>query len=152
MPEILHVGPSLAPVAILIPAYNAATYLAQAIESVLRQTHRDFDLLILDDASTDNTQEVARRYLADPRVSYLRNERHQIVWRANRIFTDQSAFVRADRIEVPQRRDAPGGIRDFQIAQNHVALAIAAKVNEGIRDKHAHGVQHVGVMLAVSNN
>ena len=76
MPEILHVGPSLAPVAILIPAYNAATYLAQAIESVLRQTHRDFDLLILDDASTDNTQEVARRYLADPRVSYLRNERN----------------------------------------------------------------------------
>jgi glycosyltransferase involved in cell wall biosynthesis len=55
--------------------YNGAAYLAEAMDSLLAQTHADFRLLLLDDASSDATEEMCRRYEArDRRVHY---ERHQ---------------------------------------------------------------------------
>ncbi|MEB3178365.1 MAG: glycosyltransferase family A protein [Nostocaceae cyanobacterium] len=51
-----------ATVTIIMPAYNAAPYLAESIESVLAQTFQDFELLIIDDGSQDNTAEIARQY------------------------------------------------------------------------------------------
>src|SRR5262245_36702982 len=57
-------------VSVITPAYNAASYLPETIASVLAQTHRDFELLIIDDGSTDDTLEVARRFAAaDARIS-----------------------------------------------------------------------------------
>ncbi|MGH2351068.1 MAG: glycosyltransferase family 2 protein [Chloroflexota bacterium] len=57
-----------------IPAYNRSVYLRQAIESVLAQTYRDFELLVVDDCSTDDTAAVATTAAAhDPRVRYVRN-------------------------------------------------------------------------------
>lgn len=49
-------------VSIVIPAYNHARYLGQAIESVLGQSHPDVELIVLDDGSTDNTRDVLRQY------------------------------------------------------------------------------------------
>lgn len=49
-------------VSIVMPAYNAFQYLHEAIESVLAQTFNDFELLIIDDGSTDSTAEVAHHY------------------------------------------------------------------------------------------
>lgn len=54
--------------------YNRAHFIKQAIDSVLSQTFTDFELLILDDASTDNTKEVILPYLTDPRIRYITNE------------------------------------------------------------------------------
>src|SRR5436190_20375247 len=45
---------------VLLPAYNTAAYLAEAVRSVLAQTFRDFELLVIDDGSTDDTLAVAR--------------------------------------------------------------------------------------------
>lgn len=61
-------------VSVFIPAYNAAPYIGHAIQSVLGQTHRDLELLVLDDASTDATAEAVRPHLADKRVRYIRND------------------------------------------------------------------------------
>jgi len=49
-------------VTVVVPAYNAAQYLSETIESVLAQTFNDFELLIIDDGSTDNTAEIAHQY------------------------------------------------------------------------------------------
>lgn len=57
----------MAKVTVLMPTYNVAPYVKEAIESVLRQTYRDFELLVIDDCSTDNTVEVVRS-IDDPRI------------------------------------------------------------------------------------
>jgi glycosyltransferase involved in cell wall biosynthesis len=49
-------------VSVIIPTYNCAHYLEQAIESAMNQTYRDVEIIVLDDGSTDNTSEVVRKY------------------------------------------------------------------------------------------
>jgi len=56
-------------VSILTPAYNSAAYIAETVESALKQTCADFELLIVDDGSADETLDIARAFAeADPRV------------------------------------------------------------------------------------
>src|SRR5689334_6460086 len=60
-------------VSVVMPAYNAEPFLATAVESVLRQSHRDLELLIVDDGSSDGTVALAQRFAGrDPRVRLLR--------------------------------------------------------------------------------
>jgi hypothetical protein len=61
-------------VSVIIPNYNHAPYLKQRIDSVLTQTFQDIEVIILDDASTDNSHEVIQGYLADSRVSFHPNK------------------------------------------------------------------------------
>lgn len=55
---------------IIIPTFNRASFLTKAIESVLTQTYTDWELIIVDDGSTDNTKDVVLRY-KDPRIRYI---------------------------------------------------------------------------------
>jgi glycosyltransferase involved in cell wall biosynthesis len=55
-------------ISIVLPNYNYARYLDERIQSLLAQTYKDFELIILDDASTDNSLEVIEKYTADSRV------------------------------------------------------------------------------------
>lgn len=65
----------MAKVTVLMPTYNVAPYVKEAVESVLRQTYSDFELLIMDDCSTDNTVEVVRS-ITDTRLRIEQNERN----------------------------------------------------------------------------
>ena len=62
-------------ISVVILTYNAANYLAASIGSALAQTFTDFELLILDNASTDETPQVVAQF-NDPRIQYHRNERN----------------------------------------------------------------------------
>jgi len=62
-------------VSVCIPTYQGAAFLRQAIDSVLGQSLQDFELLVIDDASTDGTDALLRQY-SDPRLRYLRNPRN----------------------------------------------------------------------------
>jgi glycosyltransferase involved in cell wall biosynthesis len=62
-------------VSVLMPAYNREQYIAEAIESVLSSSHTSFELIIVDDCSTDKTVEIAKRYAAaDSRIKVYLNE------------------------------------------------------------------------------
>ncbi len=64
-------------VSVLIPTFNYARYLPEAVESVLQQDFRDFELLIADDASTDGSAEILRRYAAkDGRIRFKIHSRN----------------------------------------------------------------------------
>lgn len=58
-------------VSVIIPNYNHARYLDERLDSILSQTFQDFEIIILDDKSTDNSVEVINKYKADPHVSHI---------------------------------------------------------------------------------
>lgn len=60
-------------VSVLIPTYNSAPFLDEAIQSVLNQTFTNFELIIVDNKSTDNSHEVISKYLGDKRIAYYQN-------------------------------------------------------------------------------
>jgi len=59
---------------VVIPVYNYGQFVGKAIESVLNQSMQDFELIIVNDASTDNSHDVIQTYLGDKRITYLQNE------------------------------------------------------------------------------
>lgn len=96
-------------VSVLMPAYNAAPYIAEAIESIIAQSYQDWELLVCDDGSSDQTPMIVERY-KDPRIKLLRNERNIGYLRTcNRLFIiakgdfvtfqDADDFCTPDRIE-----------------------------------------------------
>jgi glycosyltransferase involved in cell wall biosynthesis len=63
-------------VSVIIPTYNRAHLLGRAIRSVLAQTYHDYELIVVDDGSTDNTQEIVRDF-SDDRIKYIRHDKNK---------------------------------------------------------------------------
>jgi glycosyltransferase involved in cell wall biosynthesis len=61
---------------IILPTYNRAAFIGKAIDSVLTQTFKDFELIMIDDGSTDNTKEVVSKY-SDERIAYYYQENQE---------------------------------------------------------------------------
>lgn len=62
-------------ISVIMPVYNTAPFLKEAIESVLNQTEQDFEFIIINDASTDNSIEVIEQF-TDPRIRLIHNEKN----------------------------------------------------------------------------
>ena len=61
-------------VSVVVPCYNQARFLGDAIQSVLSQGYTDFEIIVVDDGSKDGTEEVASGYARKPRVRFIRQE------------------------------------------------------------------------------
>ena len=62
-------------ISIIVPCYNQAQYLDECLQSVLDQTYQNWECIIVNDGSTDNTEEIALQWTAkDPRFTYLKKE------------------------------------------------------------------------------
>lgn len=71
-------------VSVCIPVYNGSEYIAESIESILAQTYKDFHIIVCDNCSTDNTEEIVRSF-SDSRITYARNDKNLgLVGNANR--------------------------------------------------------------------
>jgi glycosyltransferase involved in cell wall biosynthesis len=62
-------------VSVCMPVYNGADYISDSIQSILDQTHKNFNLIVCDNCSTDNTEELVRSF-QDPRITYVQNNRN----------------------------------------------------------------------------
>lgn len=63
-------------VSIIMPSWNTAKFIAESIQCVIDQTYQDWELLIVDDCSTDDTDDVIAPFLRDPRIKLFHNEKN----------------------------------------------------------------------------
>lgn len=104
-------------VSVVIPSHNCGHVIGRAIDSVLAQTYRDFEIIVVDDASTDGTERVVRRH--GERVGYLRREANSGAAAARndgiRASTGELiAFLDADDVYLPRRLEAAVTALDCQ--------------------------------------
>lgn len=95
-------------VSVIIPAYNAESYLAITLESVLNQTFSNFEILIIDDGSTDKTTHIALKYsLLDDRIRLIKQDNHGVATSRNVGIKyakgEYLAFLDADDIWLPHK-------------------------------------------------
>lgn len=96
-------------VSVIMPVYNAGAYLAEAIDSIRNQTVTDWEFLIVDDGSTDNTWKILTRYAkSDKRIRLYRNPKNRgIVWCLNFLIPKTRgkyvARMDGDDISLPRR-------------------------------------------------
>ena len=110
-------------VSVLMPAYNAERHIGAAIDSILQQKYGDFELIVVDDGSSDGTAEIVRAYV-DPRLRYYRNPSNlRLAASLNRGLDlaqgDYIARMDADDIALPERL---GRQVEYMDAHRDVAL------------------------------
>ncbi|MBN1972658.1 MAG: glycosyltransferase [Sedimentisphaerales bacterium] len=64
-------------ISVIMPVYNCQRFIADSIESILGQTLKDFEFVIVNDGSTDNTEDIIKSYLTDSRIRYYKFQCHQ---------------------------------------------------------------------------
>jgi glycosyltransferase involved in cell wall biosynthesis len=101
-------------VSVIIPAYNQAQYLGETIQSVLDQTYQDIEIIVVDDASTDDTSEVVRQF-QDPRLKYIVHTKNRMLAAA------RNTGIRASSGEVIGCLDADDLFHPQKI-EKHVAF------------------------------
>lgn len=95
-------------ISVVIPAFNSARYIAETLESILNQTYQGFEIIVVDDGSTDNTVEIVQRYAnRDPRICLIQNEHGGVTKARNTGIAfaryDWIAPVDSDDVLLPQR-------------------------------------------------
>lgn len=94
-------------VSVIMPSYNTANFIEESINSVLNQTHQNFELIIVDDCSTDNTDEVVAQ-IKDERIRYIKNEKNSgAAVSRNRALREAKgkwiAFLDSDDVWLPEK-------------------------------------------------
>jgi len=98
-------------VSIIMPAYNAEKYIAASIESVLAQTYSNWELIVVDDGSGDNTAAIVRKFVArDPRIKYIFQENGRLGKARNTGISNSTgpliAFLDSDDLWLPAKLEA----------------------------------------------
>ncbi|MFZ3210274.1 MAG: glycosyltransferase family A protein [Terriglobales bacterium] len=152
MPPLFTIG---------MPVYNAMPYLAEALESVLRQTYPHFELLIINDGSRDESLEYLRS-LQDPRIRIVSQENRGLTATLNRLLEEARApwLVRldADDVASPERLALVAGALERHPAAGmfysrarhcgHVGALAAARSTEGT-PKELRRLTRAGYLLSI---
>lgn len=146
-------------ISVVMPVYNASQYLAEAIESIVSQTFTDWELIIIDDGSTDDSKLIIKRYAqSDKRIRYYKNEQNMGVIRTlnkgiNLSTGKYIARMDADDISLPTRFDT-----QYRFLENNAdvamcgtyALLIDEKGNETGRITYLESDEYLRINLLFS--
>lgn len=104
---------------IVMPTYNRSNFIGLAIESILNQTVSNWELIVVDDASTDNTEEIVKSY-CDGRVHYIKIPQNKGVAHARNVGYDEATgeyvvIADSDDINLPNRLERMGHFLDNNI-------------------------------------
>ena len=137
-------------VSIIMPNYNCGRFVAQSIECVLAQTYQNWELIIVDDCSTDNSHEVIMEYAKkDERVVYLRNDRNSGAALSRNYALREAkgrwiAFLDSDDLWLPQKLERQ---LTFMVQKDyHFSYHEYVEIDEDSRllGVHVSGIRKVG--------
>lgn len=119
-------------VSIIMPSYNTAEYISESIQSVLSQSYIDWELIIVDDCSTDNTDEVVKLYLTDERIKYIKNDANSgAAVSRNRALREAKgkwlAFLDSDDLWMPDKLEKQ--IKYMEINSCHFSYTNYSEIN-----------------------
>lgn len=132
------------PISIGIPFYNAEPYLADAIRSVFAQTYQDWELILVDDGSTDRSLEIAHS-LEDSRVRVISDGKNRkLAYRLNQITSlsryDYLARMDADDLMSPHRLESELSVLESNLSLDLVTTGVCSLSNDnkpiGVRVKN----------------
>ena len=116
-------------VSIILPTYNRAHLLGRAMQSVINQTYQDFELIVVDDGSKDDTKDLALRFVSK-KIKYIRNRENMGVSAARNIgiklaLGEYISFQDSDDVWVPDKLEKQ--IRFLETAQPEVGIVHAGR-------------------------
>ncbi len=110
-------------ISVVVPTYNLARYTAEALQSARDQTFADFEVVVVDDGSTDNTVEVVETFLADPRFALIRQENRGTAAARNTAISrargEWVAFLDCDDLWLPEKLE-----KQAQVIEAHPGAAL----------------------------
>ncbi|MDB5228750.1 MAG: putative glycosyl transferase [Bacteroidota bacterium] len=123
----------MASISVLMPAYNSEKYIGEAINSLLSQTFSDFELIIINDGSKDNTHQVISDF-QDSRIKYFQNtENSGLIFTRNKLIQlaacDYIAFLDSDDLAEPKRLEI-----EFKALKSNANLAFVSSSFHAINE------------------
>ncbi len=136
-------------VSIVTPSYNTAQFIGETIRSVQAQTYSNWEMIIVDDCSTDDTDDVVREYLKDNRIKYLKNP-HNSGAAVSRNYAlreakgEWIAFLDSDDIWLPEKLE-----KQINFMKNngyHFSCTARESIDENSKSLHkvTYSPKHVG--------
>jgi glycosyltransferase involved in cell wall biosynthesis len=124
-----------------MPAYNAEQYIGLAVDSILSQSFKDFEFIIIDDGSSDNTHQIIASY-SDPRIKYFRNEKNEGLTSVrnkliNRASSEFLAFLDSDDIADKNRLEKEYALFHSDCSLDIVSASASSIDHEGRSRKEA---------------
>ncbi len=131
MERIYGIRGSCGTISIIIPAYNASSYIGRCIESAIAQTYENIEIIVVDDGSTDNTQEIVREYMhRDTRI---------------RLLTQNNSGPSVARIK--GAKSATGDYVIFVDSDDYISERAVEKIAAGFVDNEVDSVKFCGVTV-----
>lgn len=123
-------------ISVIMPFYNCKDFLDDSIQSILNQTFSDFEFIIINDASTDNSDKIVKKYLDDERIIYIKNRKNEgIVYNLNHGLDIAKADIIA-RMDGDDISDITRFKKQYEFLKNNLSIDVVGSFIKIIDEKN----------------